>query len=132
MSPKHVLVVEDDPGVRAFCVDALQGLGYAVVAVDDGSLALHEIPRFQPDLILLDLIMPRAKLDGIGLLSTLVAGPDCSIPVIILSAFGDALAQEISPDVSGALHIEAILSKPVSLDTLAQEVDRLVGPAVNG
>jgi len=131
MSPKRVLVVEDDPGVRQFCVDALQGLGYALVAVDDGSLALQEIPRFQPDLILLDLIMPRARLDGVGLLSMLARGPACNIPVIILSAFGNALAQEVSPDVTGALHIGAILSKPVSLDTLAREVYRLIGPTVN-
>jgi CheY-like chemotaxis protein len=131
MSPKRVLVVEDDAGVRQFCVDALKGLGYAVVAVDDASLALQEMPRFQPDLILLDLIMPRARLNGIGLLSMLAAGPSRNIPVIILSAFGNALADQISPDVTGALHIGAILSKPVSLDTLAQEVDRLVGPAVN-
>jgi hypothetical protein len=65
------------------------------------------------------------------LLSMLAAGPSRNIPVIILSAFGNALADQISPDVTGALHIGAILSKPVSLDTLAQEVDRLVGPAVN-
>jgi CheY-like chemotaxis protein len=131
MSRKRVLVVEDDPGVRQFCVDTLQGLGYAVVAVDDGSLALQEIPRFQPDLILLDLIMPRARLNGVALLSMLARGPSSNTPVIILSAFGNTLAQEISPEVTGALHIGAILSKPVSLDTLAREIDRLVGPAVN-
>src|SRR5262245_24850973 len=71
MSRRRVLVVEDDPGVRQFCVDTLEGLGYAVVAVDDGSLALQEIPRFQPDLILLDLIMSRARLNGVALLSML-------------------------------------------------------------
>jgi CheY-like chemotaxis protein len=131
MSPQRILVVEDDPSMREFCVDCLRGLGYVVVAVDDGSLALQEIPRFEPDLILLDLIMPRARLDGIGLLSVLAAGPSHNIPVIILSALGDAIAEQISPDVTRALNIGAILSKPVELDTLAREVKRRVRSAVN-
>jgi CheY-like chemotaxis protein len=130
VNPKRVLVVEDDPYVRGACVDVLGGLGYSVVAVDDGALALQEISRFQPDLILLDLIMPRAQLDGIGLLSRLATAPASGVPVIILSAFGDALAQGVSPEVTDGLRIEAILPKPVSLHTLAREVNRLVRAGV--
>jgi CheY-like chemotaxis protein len=92
------------------------------VAVDDGAVALSEIPRLHPDVILLDLIMPKAELDGVALLSRLVAGP--RIPVVILSAFADA-CDELSSEVKAALPITAILTKPVELDALTREIDRV-------
>ena len=85
-------------------------------------MALSEIPRLHPDVILLDLIMPKAELDGVELLSRLVAGP--RIPVVILSAFADTLSEELSPEVKAALLITAFLTKPVSLDELTREIDR--------
>jgi CheY-like chemotaxis protein len=128
VSAKRILLVEDDPSVRKACVELLGGLGHTVVAVDDGALALDEIRRLRPDVILLDLIMPLAELDGVALLSRLAAGPRTNIPIVILSGFGDALAGEISPEVAAAVPIAAILPKPVSLDALTREIDRLVGP----
>jgi CheY-like chemotaxis protein len=122
MSAKRILLVEDDPHFRAFCAELLRDLGHTVVAVDDGAIALGEIPRLHPDVILIDLIMPKAELDGVALLSRLVAGP--RIPVVILSALADGLSDELSPEVKAALPITAILPKPVSLDALTGEIDR--------
>ena len=122
MSDKRILLVEDDPNVREPWAELLRDLGHTVVAVDDGAVALSEIPRLHPDVILLDLIMPKAELDGVELLSRLVAGP--RIPVVILSAFADTLSEELSPEVKAALPITAFLTKPVSLDELTREIDR--------
>ena len=122
MSDKRILLVEDDPNVREPWAELLRDLGHTVVAVDDGAVALSEIPRLHPDVILLDLIMPKAELDGVELLSRLVAGP--RIPVVILSAFADTLSEELSPEVKAALLITAFLTKPVSLDELTREIDR--------
>lgn len=126
MSSGRILVVEDDPWVRGACVDFLGAQGHTIVAVDDGALALAEITRRRPDLILLDLIMPRAELDGVALLSKLAASVS-TIPIIVLSGLGDALAEAISPEIAATLRIEGILAKPISLDTLTREVERLVG-----
>lgn len=128
MTPKRILLVEDDPNVRGACVEFLAGQAHTVVAVDDGAVALEEIRRTTPDVILLDLIMPRARLDGIGLLAKLAVGP--LIPIIILSAFGEAVAQELSPGLAAALQINAILNKPFSFEALAREIDRLDSPSV--
>ena len=122
MSDKRILLVEDDPNVREPWAELLRDLGHTVVAVDDGAVALSEIPRLHPDVILVDLIMPKAELDGVELLSRLVAGP--RIPVVILSAFADGLSDELSPEVKAALPITAFLTKPVSLDELTREIDR--------
>ena len=123
MTPKRILLVEDDPHVRGACVEVLEGQAHTVVAVDDGATALEEIRRRPPDVILLDLIMPKARMDGVKLLSRLAAGP--RIPVIIMSAFGDALAEQLSSEVAAALTITAILTKPFSFEVLVREIDRL-------
>ena len=122
MIAKRILLVEDDPDLRGLYAEVLRDLGHTVVAVDDGAVALSEIPRLHPDVILVDLIMPKAELDGVALLSRLAAGP--RIPVVILSALADGLSDELSPEVKAALAITAFLTKPVSLDELTREIDR--------
>jgi CheY-like chemotaxis protein len=123
MTPKRILLVEDDPELRDLCVMALESKTRVVVAVDDGAVALEEIRQRPPDVILVDLIMPMARLDGVALLSRLAAGP--RIPVIILSALGDVLAEELSPELTEALGITAILAKPFSFEALKREIDRV-------
>jgi two-component system response regulator MprA len=123
MIAKRILLVEDDPDVRESCADLLRDLGHTVVAVDDGAVALREIPRVRPDVILVDLIMPKAELDGVALLSRLAAGP--RIPIVILSALGEGLVEGLSREVMATLPITAILAKPVALDALTREIDRV-------
>jgi CheY-like chemotaxis protein len=115
---------EDHADVRDACAEGLESLGHTVVAVDDGAVALDEIARLRPDVILL-VIMPTAELDGGTLLSKLADGP--KIPIVILSALADALADGLSPDVRAALPIVAILNKPCSFDVLASTIDGLGG-----
>ena len=126
MISKRILLVEDDPYVRDLCVQVLED--HTVVAVDDGVVALEEIERRRPDVILLDLIMPRARLDGLALLSKLAAGP--RIPIIVLSGLGNALKEGLSPELAAALSIAAILSKPFAVEALSREIDRVDGAEV--
>jgi CheY-like chemotaxis protein len=127
MSGKRILVVEDDARVREACVDTLSSLGYTIVAVDDGASGLAEIERTAPDVILLDLLMPRARVDGLEFLSQVAIGPAAHTPVVILSALGEALAKHLSTDITAELRITAVLAKPVALETLVQEVERALG-----
>jgi len=124
VSAGRVLLVEDDPWVREACAELLVSMGYTVIAFDDAARCLDEIPRLLPDVILLDLIMPNAQMDGIGLLSRLASDGTCTLPIIILSALGNMLADTMSPQITKALRIVAILPKPVTLDTLTLEIDR--------
>lgn len=124
MREKRVLIVDDDANVRQACADILSDLGHTTIAVADGASALAEIARAAPDVILLDLLMPRAKVDGLDLLTLIASGPAAHTPVIILSALGATLARHMSNEVSSGLNIAAVLAKPVALETLVQEVDR--------
>ena len=128
MARKHVLIVEDEVPVRRVLMELAEELGYSVSGVDDGTRALAELALQQPDVILLDLIMPKAEVDGLGFLSRLAGSPAADIPIIVISALGEPLGQEISPEVSSLLRFAAILPKPIPLDALAEALDQLLGP----
>lgn len=79
-----ILVVDDLPLNIEYLEEELMGLGYEVVGAADGEEALRRIHETRPDLVLLDLSMP--KLDGIGVLEALRADPEHRrLPVILLT-----------------------------------------------
>ncbi|MBM3225291.1 MAG: response regulator [Candidatus Tectomicrobia bacterium] len=81
----RLLVIDDDPLVVDLVRQLLEDQPYAITAAEDGQAALAAIARHQPEVILLDLLMPH--LDGFGVLEYLHQTPHyCDIPVIVLTA----------------------------------------------
>ena len=76
-----IAVVDDDAQIVTLIEDILEGEGYAVTAYRDSRTALHQIKAKAPDLVILDVIMP--KMNGIELLRSLRQKSD--IPVILLT-----------------------------------------------
>lgn len=121
---KWVLVVDDDARIRAVWTEALTSAGYAVVGSEDGMSALELIRDLFPDLILLDLNMPR--LSGWGFLDTVRDHPHWSrIPILIVSAYLD---DPDRPITEAGLNIVGRLEKPVRLTRLIAKVRETVGP----
>ncbi|MEK7240043.1 MAG: type II/IV secretion system protein [Gemmatimonadota bacterium] len=86
--PKKVLLVEDEDALRRVMKDLLEREGFIVFEAVDGVKALDEIDRAAPDIVVLDLNLPR--LDGYGVLSHLRARlATQDLPVIVLTAKGD-------------------------------------------
>jgi len=81
--PPTILVVDDDSAIRDVLEHALADAGFGVEQASDGLLALKQIARQEPDLILADVRMPH--LDGIGL-ATVLAPHTPPIPIILMSA----------------------------------------------
>ena len=82
---KKVLLVEDEKNVILGVRTCLDAVGYDVEIVEDGEEALNSISREHPDLILLDLLLP--KIDGFEVLKKLKDKEETSkIPVIVLTA----------------------------------------------
>ena len=81
--PPTILVVDDDLGLRHALAETLVDAGYAIEQASDGLMALRQIARQVPDLILSDVRMPH--LDGIGLAATLAPHMPL-IPIILMSA----------------------------------------------
>ena len=81
----HILVVEDEPVLRAGIVDLLEGAGYTVDAVEDGLTAVERGADEAVDLILLDVMLPR--LDGVEACRRLrIVRP--AVPILMLTARG--------------------------------------------
>ena len=82
---KKVLLVEDEKNVILGVRTCLDAVGYDVEIVEDGEEALNSVNREHPDLILLDLLLP--KVDGFEVLKTLKVKEETSkIPVVVLTA----------------------------------------------
>ena len=104
----HVLVVDDDPSVRALVRDVLELEGHDVELADDGYAALRAVAARRPDCVVLDVVMPG--LDGHEVLALLRGRADgCELPVVMLTgapttstpgAAGPAASTACSPSPS--------------------------------
>ena len=82
---KTVLVVDDEPDIQLFLTTVLEDAGFDVMTADNGKHALERISERKPDLISLDLVMP--KMGGVKLLAYLQKNPEwAKIPFIIVTA----------------------------------------------
>ena len=113
-------MVDDDPDVRAILAQALEDEGYEARVARDGREALGVLGGWQPDLIVLDLMMP--VMDGRAFRARQRAMPGAdAVPVVVLSAAHDSLRR--GDDLGAA----AVLAKPFDLDALLGTLDRLTG-----
>ncbi len=115
-SPKRlaVLIVEDDPELRTLYRTALALAGYVVVAVDDGVEALRRIDADPPDIVVLDMGLPR--LGGRDVHREVLSHPETSrIPIIAVT--GDARGLNTHD-------FACVIQKPVDLDALVRAVER--------
>ena len=115
----RILIVEDELAMRTGLVDCLEGEGYRVLTAADGQSGLERALKEKPDLILLDIMMP--KLDGFAVCAELrrLANP---VPVLMLTAKGQVEDRVAGLD-AGA---DDYLVKPFSTDELLARVRALL------
>ena len=91
--PKRVLVVDDDDNTRRFLTVALEENGYEAVTAEDGDEGLRKVQEEIPDLILLDVMMPKKT--GFSLFKHLRRKDEYKdIPVIMLTGVAGVLEEE--------------------------------------
>lgn len=123
---KTVLVVDDEADVRSFLKAALMEAGFAVVTASDGFEALEQIKKSAPDLISLDLVMPRKS--GVILYRDLAKNKAWSkIPIIIVTGharddLGKSDLKELTMSGPGVY-----LEKPVRPDNYVAAVKSILG-----
>jgi DNA-binding NtrC family response regulator len=125
-----ILIVDDEPNVRLVFRTALESTGYRIVEATDGEEALSTLETSSPDLVILDLQMPR--LNGMATLRQ-IREMEIEIPVVIVTAHGRV------PDAVEAMRLGAIdfLSKPLTPDELRKVVSEVIdrhapGRAISG
>ncbi|WP_412126216.1 response regulator transcription factor [Streptomyces subrutilus] len=116
---QRILVVDDEPEVRAAVQDGLAVEGYEVRGAADGLGALSEVALWEPDALVLDVMMP--VLDGLGVCRRLRAMGDRT-PVLVLTAL-DSVSERVDGLDAGA---DDYLGKPFALDELVARVRALL------
>lgn len=120
--PRRVLVVEDEESVRQLIRVNLTMEGFEVFTAVDGQDCLDQMPDVGPDLVTLDVMMPR--LDGWETASRLRTSPESNgLRIVMLTA----RAQRSDRARAARLGVDAYLTKPFDPDELIATVRRLTG-----
>jgi len=118
---KKILVVDDKPEVVQLVKATLEGEDYQVIDASDGREALEKIGKEKPDLVLLDVIMP--KMDGFEVLTKVKNDPQTKdIPIIMLTARG----QKLDKDKGRRLGAQDYIVKPFSPSHLLRKIEEIM------
>jgi len=118
---KKILVTDDSPTIVAMIKGLLESDGYSVVTASDGQEALDKAKKEMPDLIMLDLMLPR--IDGYKVCAMLKFDKNYSkIPIIILTA----RAGESDKELGAEVHADAYVTKPFEPDAILAKVKELI------
>lgn len=112
--PERILIVEDEPALQETIAYNLQKQGYEVKVVGDGHDALKAARSMDPDLLLLDIMLPG--LDGLEI--TRVLRQEMNVPIIMLTARDDEIDRVVGLEVGA----DDYLTKPFSMRELVARV----------
>jgi DNA-binding response OmpR family regulator len=120
---KSVLVVDDDPDILSSVRMAFEAAGAKVTTANDGNKAVDFAKRFDPDLIVLDMMMPRRS--GFLVMETLKPNHEAGTrPYVIMITANEGKRHEL---YAKHLGVDDYVSKPFSLDRLMESACRLLG-----
>jgi DNA-binding response OmpR family regulator len=119
---KKVLIVDDEPNIVTALDYLLSRCGYEVRAASNGEEALRQVQDFAPDLVLLDVMMPRRS--GYDVCQRIRERPEWSgVKIMILSAKG----REAEVSKGLALGADQYITKPFSNAELVARIGQLLG-----
>jgi len=121
---KNIMVVDDNPDIVTMVKTLLEGKGYKVQSAYSGQEVLNLLAEQKPDLIILDIMMPR--MDGLEVLTRLKGDSNTrSIPVVLLTA------KQPDEVILGGYDIwaDSYITKPFTNPQLLNVINRLIGEA---
>lgn len=126
--PYKILIADDDPDIREALTMVLESKGYAVISAQDGLECLTNLKADMPDLLILDLLMP--KMDGFMVCKEL-QDPRWSkyknIPILVLSSVREEAGRRRYELETGIeLDIDDYVEKPISPEVLLHRVENLI------
>ena len=123
-----ILVVDDDPDMREALQMILESAGYTVVTGEDGEECLVKLKEEQPDLLILDLLMP--KMDGFEVCKALKDpryAKYAGVPIVILSSVQKGVSQRRYELETGVhLDVDDYVEKPIEGSVLLERVGKII------
>ena len=133
-SEKTILVVDDEPDVRNFLAACIEDAGFKVETAVDGIDALEKVETVNPDLMTLDMVMPRKS--GIRVIRTLREQEKwAKLPVIVITAhahdeMGSDSIKEFNAFTSG-LRPRYTMEKPISPQSLVKAISDILAVEID-
>lgn len=122
---KHILIVDDEAPMRLGLKDNLEFEGFKVSEAEDGIVALQQVERHQPDLIVLDVMMPN--MSGFDVCKALRKEGD-DTPIILLTAKGEEIDKVVGLEIGADDYVQ----KPFSIRELIARIKAILRRSVNG
>jgi CheY-like chemotaxis protein len=126
--PHKILMVDDDPDIREVLKMILESQGYQTVSASDGIECMAALRAENPDLIILDLLMP--KMDGFAVLKELREEKWAQyrqIPILILSSIREGAARRRwELETALELDVDDYIDKPIEPEVLLKSIERLL------
>lgn len=121
--PPRILIIDDDVSMRNLLSKLLKRNGYETVLAEDGQEGVEIAKRMHPDLIIMDVVMPRMNGFTAGRLIKSYK-PLCRVPIIFLSA----AAPDTDSDAAEEAGAEVYITKPFDVNQLTGVVSDLLAP----
>lgn len=120
---KKILLVDDEPDIRLLVAARLNAMGYDAITAGDGQEGLNLARKESPDLVLLDLMLP--KLDGYKVCRMLKFDKVYEhIPVVIFSSRGSEADKKLAAEVGA----DGYMTKPFEQSVFTSTIQKLLGP----
>lgn len=124
MEPKKILIIEDEEVLLAALTKKLENSGYRVEGASDGKIGLDLVRKKNPDLILLDILLP--KMDGFEILADLKKDLDLkAIPVIIISNSGQPVDIERASKLGA---VDYLIKAEFDPEEVLEKIEKVLGP----
>lgn len=128
VEPAKILVVDDDPDIREAVSVILESQGYRVVTAQDGIEALANLKAEGPDLMVLDLLMP--KMDGFAVCKELKDprwSKYANTPILILTSVREeASRRRYELETGTELDVQDYVEKPIAPPVLLRRIEKLL------
>lgn len=122
----YILIVDDDPDIIEGILMILETQPYRLQTARDGKQCMEMIEEEKPDLLILDLLMPR--MDGWGVIREVRSNPKyATVPIMILSTvIEDASYRRYELETGMTMDIQGYVQKPAKPTDLIQRVEKLI------
>ncbi|MBA7647062.1 Alkaline phosphatase synthesis transcriptional regulatory protein PhoP [subsurface metagenome] len=122
----NILIVDDDPDVREAVKIILETQPYELIFASNGEECLEQVKKNTPDLIILDLLMP--KKDGFEVIKELRGHPSYPrIPILVLTAVKkEAAGRRYELETALRMDVDDYIEKPIQPDDLIDRVKRIL------
>lgn len=125
---KKIIVVDDDPDIRAVLTTLLEAKGYQVVTASDGKEGLETLKAEKPDLMILDLLM--SEMDGFAVMKKLKDprwAKYAQIPIMVLTSVReDASRRRYELETGVSMDVDDYIEKPIDPPVVLERVEKLL------